>query len=90
MFSGGSVRLIHGKITTSPANRNTAGLGRGSFKGTCSRNGKHLDRVRCSGSMANVEFFPAAYSSVEADGSPPLAGAGKSVLWYVNARFFSS
>jgi hypothetical protein len=36
------------------------------------------------------QFSPSTYSFAETDGFPPIAGAGKSVLWFVNLDFFSS
>jgi hypothetical protein len=59
IFSVGFHRLIHGKITTSPANRGIAELESGSFKGKRSRNGRHLERDRFYGSTANVSRHPA-------------------------------
>ena len=54
IFELGSHRPTHGKTTTSPANCGTAGRGHGSSKATRCQKGRHLDRVRCSGSMGNA------------------------------------
>ena len=53
-FNIGSLPPIHGKIITSRMDRDTSGLGHGSFKVTRSQNGKHLDRVHYFGFMGNV------------------------------------
>jgi hypothetical protein len=54
IFRHGSHPLIHGKITTSHANRGIKTLGRGSLTVLHSLNGRNLDQVRSSGSMGNV------------------------------------
>jgi hypothetical protein len=66
MLENGSPPLIHGKITTSPANRITKGLPRGLFKATRSQNGKHPEQVPYSGYMGNVSCY--AYTLSEIDG----------------------
>ena len=57
IFEIGSLPPIHGKITTSLADRGTAGLGCGSFKVTRCQNGGHPDPF--DGSMGNVSCRPA-------------------------------
>jgi hypothetical protein len=52
-------RLIHGKITTLPADRGTPGRRDGLSKATFSQNGYLLNGVRFSGFMANVRYHPA-------------------------------
>jgi|SRR6267142_250565 len=87
IFAVGSLPLIHGKTTILPADRGTTGPGRGSFEGTRSRNGKHMDRIPSYGYMANVCVRPSLslQSHGRTDGLTFLvAGAGKSVLWYVD------
>ena len=90
VFNGGCLPLIHGRITTSPMDCDTEGLGHGSFEETCSRNGKNPDRVHYYGSMGYVSLHPVvARRGPIADGFPPfIAGAGKSVLWCVNPSAF--
>jgi hypothetical protein len=58
IFEVGSLPPIHGKITTLPADRGTVGLGRGSFKATCSQNGRHLDQIPFYGFTGNVSCCP--------------------------------
>src|SRR5579863_4354088 len=58
IFNGGSHPPIHGRITTSHADCDTAGPGSGSFNGTPSRNGRHPDQVPFCGYMANVSCRP--------------------------------
>ena len=83
IFEIGCFPLIHGKITTLPVDRTTRGLQRGFFKVTRSRNGKHPDQVPFYGCTGNVSSSYSDYTFSEIDGFYPLAGAGKSVLWYV-------
>ena len=83
-FKAGSLPLIHGKITTSPGNRATTGPRSGSFMGTRSRNGNCPDRVRFYGFMANVRYLSPSHISQTLMTSPFVAGAGKSILWYVH------
>jgi len=54
IFTVGSLRRIHGKITTLPAGRGTAGRARGSFKVERSRSGRNRGRAPFCGSMGNV------------------------------------
>jgi hypothetical protein len=81
----GSLLLIHGKTITSLANRDTKRPQRGSFKEKLSQNGNRLDRVRFYGSMANVSCSPATTLLPRLMDIIYLfvAGAGKSVFWYV-------
>jgi hypothetical protein len=87
IFEVGSLLPIHGKITTSLASRDRAGPEHGSFKGTQSLNGNHPDETACYGSMANVSYRPAPFLSQKLMPFPFVAGAGKSVLWYVAFDF---
>jgi hypothetical protein len=59
MYRVGSLLLIHGKITTLPANHGTLGRPDGLSKATLSQNGSRPDRVHFSGFMASVRRFPA-------------------------------
>jgi hypothetical protein len=59
IFEIGSLPPIHGKITTLPVGLGTLGPGRGSFKATCSQNGRPLDQIPFYGSMGNVSCRPA-------------------------------
>ena len=54
IFKVGSLCLIHGRITISPANHDTPGPQRGSFMVRRSRNGNRVDRVPFYGFMGNV------------------------------------
>ena len=54
IFKVGSLRLIHGRITTLPVNHDTPGPQRGSFMVRRSRNGNRVDRVPFYGFMGNV------------------------------------
>jgi hypothetical protein len=90
IFIVGSLPLIHGKILTTPKNSGTMGLGHGSFKATRSRTGNYPDRLRCYGSMGNVGCCVARTPSRRLMDLPfrMIAGAGKSVLWYVDPKCF--
>ncbi len=68
----------------------TKGPQRGSLKATRSQNGNHPVRVRFCGSTGNVSRRT-ALSFVKIDSSSRfVAGAGKSVLWYVSLPLFPS
>jgi hypothetical protein len=54
IFELGSLPLILGKITTSPAIHDTVRPGHGSLTATRSLNGNNLDEVLSCGSMENV------------------------------------
>ena len=87
-FEDGSLLLIRGKITTLPAVRGTAGLGRGLSKVTRSRDGKYPDPVPFYGFMGNVSRRLALLSR-RLIAFQFIAGAGKSVLWYINLSMYS-
>lgn len=87
IFNVGSTPLIHGTITTSPANRGTVGPAHGSFEGTRSRNGKLPDGIHFYGFTANVSYRPKRTLSqtlMYRWSNIFVAGSGKSVLWYFN------
>jgi hypothetical protein len=90
IFEVGCLHLIHGKISTSPMNRGTAGPGHGSLKVTQSQNGKNPDRVHYYGFMGNVGRHPVLALSQTLMVFPFIAGAGKSVLWCVEPSIFTS
>ena len=75
-----------------PANRNTKGPRNGSSKVTRSWNGRHPDRVPYSGSMGNVSCHTALtfWQRFEIPFLFFVAGAGKSVIWYVNPQILLS
>ena len=84
-FEDGYLHQIRSKITRSLVNLSTTEQQRGGLEVTRSQNGNRLARVRSCGCMVNVsdshvrtflETNPAVVASV--------AGAGKSVLWYVD------
>ena len=87
---GGSLPPILGKTSTSRANHDTATPGCGLLRETHSPNGRIRVRARCYGSMGNVSCRPALTSSQRLMPFPVLAGAGKSVLWYVDLSIFLS
>src|SRR5260221_9412897 len=82
-FEVGSLLQILGKITTLHANLNIPELEHGGFVGKLSHSGNTLAQVHSCGCMGNVSICAVIIS-------PPLiifafaAGAGKSILWYVN------
>src|SRR5260221_9724288 len=82
-FERGSLLQILGKITTLHANLNILELGHGGFVGKLSHSGNTLAQVHSCGYMGSVSICAAIIS-------PQLmifafaAGAGKSILWYVN------
>ena len=84
MFKVGSFPLIRGKITTPLASRATPGPRRGSFMTTGSRNGNYPERVPFYGFMGNVGCHLAFTLSQSLMVSPLVAGAGKSIIWYVH------
>jgi hypothetical protein len=90
IFEVGSLHLIHGKTRMRSANCGTLGLRRGFSMAKRSRIGNRPSRVIFFRSVENVRCCPFdSYAS--ADGfSPFVAGAGKSVLWYVNFSIFLS
>ena len=88
IFEAGCLPLTHGEIITSPGNRAIVGLGSGSLKAGYSQNGRDLGLVPYSGYTGNVSRLPTTLTSAlsQADRFPistSLAGAGKSVIWYV-------
>jgi hypothetical protein len=84
----GSLRPTHGKITILPVDHGIPGPGRGSLKAIRSQSGRHPDQVHFYGSMANVSFRPEFTLSQRPIVFSFLAGAGKSVLWYVSLSIF--
>ena len=81
--------LIRPQITTWPPNRCITGLGLGSLTATCSRNGKHLDRVPYYGYMGSVSCRPLLTLLLRLIFLLE-AGSGKTVIWYVNLPVFPS
>jgi hypothetical protein len=83
MFEIGFLHLIHGKITILPVDRDTPELQRGLSEAAPSRNGNHPDPDPFYGFMGNVSpLTPSLLQGLTI--SLLIAGAGKSVLWYVN------
>ena len=77
----GSPHQIHPRIITLPVVIITREPQLGSFKAGYIRNGnRHL---RFSGSMGNVSLYSTPYLTLPDDISF-IAGAGKSILWFVN------
>jgi hypothetical protein len=58
MFEVGSLHLIHGRTTISPADRDTAERQRGLSEAAPSRNGRHPVQVLFYGFMENVSSQP--------------------------------
>ena len=83
IFKVGSFQQIHGGIITELVNHATRGLGRGSSKVTPSRDGSGSGQVLFYGFMENV-CCRQLLLFVVTDGFSFVAGAGKSVLWYVH------
>ena len=90
IFETGSLPRIHGKITTSPTDHDTATPARGSSKAVRFRNGRHLVRVRFYGSMGNVSCWIVLTPLPRLMVSASVAGAGKSVLWFVSPLMLSA
>src|SRR6266566_2829953 len=61
MFEIGSLHLIHGRTTISPADRDTVERQRGLSEAAPSRNGRHPVQVLIYGFMENVSF-PTLYA----------------------------
>jgi hypothetical protein len=90
-FPIGYHRLILGRTTISPANHATAGLRRGSFRATRSKNGKRpRPQVPFYGFMENVRYCTALALLQRLTFFLFVAGAGKSVFWYVKQLIFPS
>jgi hypothetical protein len=89
-FRDGSLHLIRGKITTSPARCGTMVLPRGLYKAMSFQNGSHPKQVPFYGFMANVGSFLAKALSLRLTVFSPLAGSGKSILWYVDPTKYTS
>ena len=84
IFPIGYHRLILGRTTILPANHATADPQRGSFRATRTKNGKHpRPRVLFYGFMGNVRKFSALTLLQRLKFLISVAGAGKSVFWYV-------
>jgi hypothetical protein len=83
MFEDGSLHLIRGKITILPLDRDTPERHRGLLRVALFRNGNCPDQDLLCGFMANVSpSTPTALQGLMV--SPLIAGAGKSVFWYVD------
>src|SRR5712691_589036 len=87
-FEIGSLLQILGRITTLHAILNTAEPEHGGFMVKISQCGNSLAQVRSCGYMGSVSvcaviIFPQLTTSTFA------AGAGKSILWYINLFMFS-
>jgi hypothetical protein len=84
IFTVGYHHLTLGRITIMPANHATPGLEHGSSRERYSQNGKRLrPRVPFYGFMGNVRQFPALTLLQRLNFFVFVAGAGKSVFWYV-------
>jgi hypothetical protein len=59
IFTDGSLRPIHGKITILPADRDTQGPRRGLLQVMNSQSGSRPDQIPFCGFMANVGIFSA-------------------------------
>ena len=88
MFEVGSLHPIHGRTTISPVNRDTLAQRRGLSKAAPSRNGNHPDQVPFYGFTGNVS--PPSPMLLQKLMVSLIAGAGKSVLWYVISLIFQS
>jgi hypothetical protein len=86
----GFLHLTLGKITTLRADLGTLARRGGFSKAMFSQNGRCLERVRFCGLMANVRGRPAYLLSQKLMAFLIVAGAGKSVLWYVPLSIFMS
>ena len=89
MFEVGSLRLIHGKITILPVDRDTPEQQRGLLQVAPFRNGNLPDQDLFYGFMGSVSpptltLLPGLMISLL------IAGAGKSVFWYVDLLIFPS
>ena len=81
IFVDGSPHQIHPRTITLPVALITREPQLGFFKAAYIRNGnRHL---RFSGSMENVSLYFTPYLT-SSDGISCIAGAGKSILWFVN------
>ena len=86
-FGGGSLLQILGRITTLHAILNTPGPEDGGFMAKISQSGNSLAQVRSCGYMGTVSvctviIFPQLTIFTF------TAGAGKSILWYINLFMF--
>ena len=89
IFEVGSLHLIHGKTTISPVDRGTPEQQHGLPKAAPFRNGNRPDQVPFYGFMGNVSP-PTRTLSRRLMVFPPIAGAGKSVLWHAISSIFPS
>ena len=87
MFEVGSLHLIHGRVTISLADPDSAERQSGLSEAAPSRNGRHLAQVLIYGFMENVSS-PTFTLSRGLIALPLIAGAGKSVIWYVNLAIY--
>jgi len=87
-FEVGSRLQIPGKTTTLLVNLNIAEPQHGGFMVKLSPSGSILVQVRSYGSMGNVSVF-CSHPFLGTHGFHRAAGAGKSVLWYVDVDLFS-
>ena len=85
IFVDGSPRQIPPRTTTLPVVLITREPQLGSFKAVYIRNGNR--RLRFSGFMENVSRCPTPYLTTP-EGILCIAGAGKSILWFVNSLPF--
>jgi hypothetical protein len=83
IFEAGSPLPIHGKTITLLAGLDTVGPRIGSFKARHFQSGNCPDQVPFFGFMGNVSDHSIFSFSWRIDSRPSVAGAGKSVLWYV-------
>jgi NACHT domain len=91
IFPSGYHHLTLGRITIMPANHATLGLDHGSFRVTRSQNGKRLSPgVPFYGFTENVCYCIALALLQTLNVFLFVAGAGKSVFWYVKLLIFPS
>jgi len=69
-------------------NRATRRPQSGSFKAKLTQHGDRMEGALSYGSMGNVSYCPTVKLS-QGLMDPFVAGAGKSVFWYVNISIFS-
>ena len=89
IFEVGCLHLIRGKITTLRVDHDTPERQRGLLEATPSRNGNRLDQAHFYGFMGNVSLQPLDLAATDSFPLPPMiAGAGKSILWYVDPSIY--
>ena len=89
-FENGSLHPVRGKITILPVTRDRADRQHGLSEAAPSRSGNHPDQVPFYGFMGNVSGLIPTLSQELTMIRSMIAGAGKSVLWYVDRPIFRS